>query len=605
MPRKAKSKFSCFLLIDPSSKYIPLIEALSEAARDVNIQLQTVRNRKTKHPYDYIELNEIAKSDLIIAEISETNPEVAYGMGIAEAFGKTIISLIKTGGVIVNASSRHKSIIFDYLPTKKGIERFKSNFKSFLKDYIKNPTRFKSYSPFSKRIAEPSYIIDLGKLDPREFDNLCFELISQMGFKRVSWEKKLPEIDVIASLPKKDPDGYEYQELWLIITGNRSPARRLLEILINDPEYFLIRLQRNLESPDLFTKERIRFDEPITVLFILKEGDEQNELFERRIEQTELRIRHRKQPVNLRIRTWDSNYLTNLIQNYPQIAFKYFSEQSRIKSKYRKTPEELYEENVTLSDELLRSKSLLEEEKKKRFIAERETAWKDVAFKAAHKLGNPIDATDTFLQVLKMKLDKKDFNEVNDIIKEMDITIEEAKSVVEQFKSLTKIDEIRQKPCDIISLIKHSCKTAEEQGVEVKIHLGNKIPDAMIDPGRITECFNELVANSLHWFDKKKKIISVTIEKLKKNEISEPLDSKESYLKIKFEDNGCGIVLENKEKVFSPFFTTYQHGSGIGLSIVKKIIDLHGGLISEVGKPGEGASFIIILPTAKQNKLKS
>ena len=61
----------------------------------------------------------------------------------------------------------------------------------------------------------------------------------------------------------------------------------------------------------------------------------------------------------------------------------------------------------------------------------------------------------------------------------------------------------------------------------------------------------------------------------------------------------------NKEKIFVPFLTTYEHGSGIGLSIVKKIIDLHGGYIAENGKHGEGARFEIYLPIEKKGFKKN
>ena len=302
--------------------------------------------------------------------------------------------------------------------SKKGIEKFKYNLKSFLNDYLKNPLRFSQINPLTKKIEKPAYIIDLEKLEPRDFDNLCFELISQMGFKRVNWGKELKEIDVIATLPKKDPDGFAYQELWMVVTGNRVPAERLLETVLFEPDYLFHKLQGSFEFSE--PRYQSKIDGPVTVLFILREGDKQREYFEKEIERIESRFRSRKNAINLRIRVWDSNYLMDLIQKYPQIAYKYFSEESKARSKYRKTPEELYKENVKLSDEILAKKAELEEEKKKRFIAEREMAWKNVSFKAAHKLGNPIDATDTFLQRLKTRIAERDWKQAEDIAEHMD-----------------------------------------------------------------------------------------------------------------------------------------------------------------------------------------
>jgi len=67
----------------------------------------------------------------------------------------------------------------------------------------------------------------------------------------------------------------------------------------------------------------------------------------------------------------------------------------------------------------------LEEEKKKRFLAERDAAWKDVAFRAAHKLGNPLDAVDTFLQSLKKRIHQKKYDDAHAIATSIEDTIRE------------------------------------------------------------------------------------------------------------------------------------------------------------------------------------
>jgi signal transduction histidine kinase len=262
----------------------------------------------------------------------------------------------------------------------------------------------------------------------------------------------------------------------------------------------------------------------------------------------------------------------------------------------------MYKENVVLSERLQITLNALEEEKKRRFIAERNAAWKDVAFKAAHKLGNPIDALDTFLQSLNRRLQNNRCDEAIHIASEMESSVEESKTVIAQFKSLTKAQEITLRPVDLLPIIQHTCKTAEENGVIVSVRTIEDCPQVMIDPDRITECFNELVANALHWFNKPDKKIRVDITKPSKKELPETLDKTLGYLKIHFEDNGGGIPLENKEKVFAPFFTTYPHGTGLGLSLVKSIVDGHGGLIYENGRPSEGASFEIFLPIAKKTR---
>ena len=65
---------------------------------------------------------------------------------------------------------------------------------------------------------------------------------------------------------------------------------------------------------------------------------------------------------------------------------------------------------------------------------------------------------------------------------------------------------------------------------------------------------------------------------------------------IEFEDTGCGISEENANRVLEPFFTTKHKGSGLGLSIVKKIVEAHSGMIDIQSREGEGTKIMVRLP---------
>jgi len=545
---------------------------------------------------------DIARCDLIIADVSRSHLNIFYEIGISHALGKPVILISQETTSDIPLDFRYYPFL-QYAVTQKGLVKFQGLFRKLIEDFIRTPRSYRPFLPLPARIIQPPYIVDLEKLESREFENLCFELIAQMGFRRVQWGKEFREIDVVATLPKKDPDGYEYQELWLISMGNRAPAEMFLEMAVLDPEHLFSRLLRHPEGvEELFSRYKIPYDVPITILVILRQESPQPEFFQHELRRVERRLKERPYLFTFRVRWWDQSYLTNLIQQYPQIALKYFSDEARIKSKYRKAPAELYNENVMLNERLQIALNTLEEEKKRRFIAERDAAWKDVAFKAAHKLGNPIDAVDTFLQSLKGRLTNNKYDEALQIANDMDTSIEESKTVIAQFKSLTKAQEITPRPIDLLPIIQHACKTAEENGVVVDVQTIDNCPQVRVDADRITECFNELVANALHWFDKPNRRIAVDILKTSKKELPEILDKTDSYLKIHFEDNGIGIALENKERVFAPFFTTYPHGTGLGLSLVKTIVEGHGGYICESGKPNEGASFEMYLPIAKKKR---
>jgi signal transduction histidine kinase len=89
----------------------------------------------------------------------------------------------------------------------------------------------------------------------------------------------------------------------------------------------------------------------------------------------------------------------------------------------------------------------------------------------------------------------------------------------------------------------------------------------------------------------------------KSAELPDKLDKTKVYIKIIFQDNGCGISYERKQLIFNAFETSYVHGTGLGLAICENIIEKHEGKIRETGKPNEGARFEIFLPVkVKQHK---
>ena len=131
----------------------------------------------------------------------------------------------------------------------------------------------------------------------------------------------------------------------------------------------------------------------------------------------------------------------------------------------------------------------------------------------------------------------------------------------------------------------------------LKVKLGKKLPPILADPTKLKRCFTELMENAVN-FQPDGGYINVTtsLADARSRKWLKPGQHSENYVQIKFEDNGPGIEKDNKPKIFNPFFSTRAKGMGLGLSIVKGIIDAHNGVIFENGMPGKGAKFTILLP---------
>ena len=129
-----------------------------------------------------------------------------------------------------------------------------------------------------------------------------------------------------------------------------------------------------------------------------------------------------------------------------------------------------------------------------------------------------------------------------------------------------------------------------------------------IVPFQIHQLLYNLISNSLKFSHENiPPIIKIKSEmKTGGNLDNEKLDSQVKYCHITFSDNGIGFDQQYKEKIFEVFQRlhgkeTYQ-GTGIGLAIVKKIIDNHKGIITAKGELGKGATFDIYIPVTATSR---
>ena len=125
-------------------------------------------------------------------------------------------------------------------------------------------------------------------------------------------------------------------------------------------------------------------------------------------------------------------------------------------------------------------------------------------------------------------------------------------------------------------------------------------PDTIIvaDPQQMKKVINNIIGNSIKYMDKEKGVIDIRL--------MEDNDS----IRIEIEDNGKGIASKDLGNIFERFYRTdasrnsARGGSGIGLSIVKKIIEDHGGYIWATSKEGEGTCMHFIIRKHKEGEVE-
>jgi signal transduction histidine kinase len=538
-------------------------------------------------PIKDLAMKHLATADFLIADITGESPWPLFMIGAAQALAKPVVIIANEAQPrLLVPSILNGFQILSYSTTPAGLQTFASGIRQML-------TKLHGRSSSLWTNSASGFLVDWDRISREDGENLCRELLAQLGFRGIDWAMESREIDMVAELARKDPDGFEYREVWLVSMGRNAPIEMLIDMASDAPEMFLRRFYHYSAIAERLDAERN--DVPVTVLLISwDDGPKQGRLLEFE-ERSRRRKRYSRGEGGVRLRVWDRTYLTTLVQQHPQLGYKYFSEEGRSKSKYRKTPEELYQENAQITTRLSQTVEELKEERGRRVRAERDAAWKDISFAAAHKIGNPVFAIETILGPLEKRITDGRTAEAIDMSHRIQMSVEKAKEIVNQFKSLALAQKIEVASILLDPILRESCQMATDQGVECTIEASADVR-VLADPTRLAECIDELVRNSLNWFDKEQKNIWIAVQAPALPPLPAGLDSSQSFVIIHYKDNGPGVPLDKKSAIFDAFYTTSPHGTGLGLALVRRIVDGHGGIIIESGRPGDGVDFEIYLP---------
>lgn len=208
----------------------------------------------------------------------------------------------------------------------------------------------------------------------------------------------------------------------------------------------------------------------------------------------------------------------------------------------------------------------------------------------AHEIRNPLVAIKTFTQLLPERFDDIEFRdhflkvtsgEVDRICSLVNELLEFARPSEPYFQK-ENINEIAEK---MIMLIMSEGK---KKDIKINTKYNEKIPPIMIDKEQIKQVLLNLFLNAIE-ATSENGIITFETGLIHKN-------NHRDYVQMKIRDTGEGIPKGDIEHIFTPFFTTKHHGSGLGLSISHKIVEEHMGYIEVESKVGEGSTFYVNLP---------
>jgi PAS domain S-box-containing protein len=214
----------------------------------------------------------------------------------------------------------------------------------------------------------------------------------------------------------------------------------------------------------------------------------------------------------------------------------------------------------------------------------------------AHEIKNPLGSLSIHIQLIRKALIGKDEVEIPFLERHLGVVDEEIdrlnKIVVDFLFAVRPMDvQLRESdPGELVAGIAEFIRPeAERMGVMVELTLGENLPLVALDVRLMRQAVLNLVKNALAAMPGGGKL------RLSADRI-------EDELRISVEDSGMGISEEDLPKIFEPYFTTKENGTGLGLTITFKIVREHDGEISVTSRPGQGSTFIINLPIPQKER---
>lgn len=211
----------------------------------------------------------------------------------------------------------------------------------------------------------------------------------------------------------------------------------------------------------------------------------------------------------------------------------------------------------------------------------------------AHEIRNPLTTVSGFIQLLKPYLKEIGKDQYADIALD---ELKRANEIIYEFLNASKPSEDNIIPISINKLVKETTLLYESEAILNNIEIVNEFTEKEVkilaNPKQIKQVLINLLKNAMEAITEN--------NKQQKGMIYFKSDFEDGQASIMIQDNGCGMSDNIVNKLFLPFHSTKEKGTGVGLTICKKIIEDHSGSIAVESNDGAGTTFRIHLPVYKE-----
>lgn len=234
-------------------------------------------------------------------------------------------------------------------------------------------------------------------------------------------------------------------------------------------------------------------------------------------------------------------------------------------------------------------------------IAQRTHAWTEVARRIAHEIKNPLTPIQLWTQRLRRKYlrqgesERRDLRVLDEATDTIIKQVEELRVLVNEFSTFSRLPRPNLREDDMVVTFREALRLhdAELKSVDVLTDFPRTPVLVAHDRSQIKQAVINLIANALAAMQEH--------DAPSRLAISIRVDDNGEWLVMRIADSGPGIPPADRDRVFEPYFTTKKKGTGLGMAIVKKIIEDHGGTIQLRASEWQGVEVEVRLPRAIRN----
>ena len=226
----------------------------------------------------------------------------------------------------------------------------------------------------------------------------------------------------------------------------------------------------------------------------------------------------------------------------------------------------------------------------------RAAAIEQLARKMAHELRNPLHSVGLNLELLEDELEdlpEKSQKEASEIISLLKRQVKRLSEIMDSYGEIAKMPPLNLVESDMKKMITDLARffkgEALSKGIAINVECDENVPHLLVDANYIREAILNLIRNAIEAMPEG-------------GDFAIRLTAEDGQVFIQVKDTGIGMEKERQEKIFDLAYTTKKKGSGLGLPLVKQIVQQHGGGVHLESEPSKGSTFTLQLPCSQNSK---